>query len=67
MKQLCACIIGTWLAAALPAAGAPPPVRGFGVDETLDRGAILAPALDRVQVSGADLPVFVRLIVRPAD
>jgi hypothetical protein len=67
MKQLCACVIGTWLAAALPAAGAPPPLRGFGVDETLDRAAILAPALDRVQLSGLDLPVFVRLILRPAD
>jgi len=67
MKQLCACLLGTWLAAAVPAAAAPPPLRGFGADETLDQEAVLAPALDRARLSGADLPVFVRLILRRAD
>jgi len=67
MKQMCACLLATWLAAAAPAAAAPPPLRGFGADETLDRGAVLAPALDRARMSGAELPVFVRLILRRAD
>ncbi len=54
-----------WVVAA--AATAAPPVRGVGVDETLDRDAVLAPALDRARLAGVDLPVFVRLLVRRAD
>jgi hypothetical protein len=67
MKHLCGAVIGVWLAIAVPALGAPPPLRGLGVDETLDKGPILAPALDRARVGAADLPVFVRLLVRSGD
>lgn len=67
MKALRAAAFALVLAAAPPALAAPPPLRGFGVDETLDADAVLAPALDRAQAGGADLPVFVRLIVRQAD
>jgi hypothetical protein len=66
MRHFCACIIGAWLAAA-PAAAAPPAIRGIGIDETLDRDAVLAAALDRAKLAGADLPVFVRLTVRRGD
>jgi hypothetical protein len=51
MKHVCVCVIGACLAAVLPAAGASPPIRGFGVDETLDRDAVLAPALDRARLT----------------
>jgi hypothetical protein len=54
------------LASVLPAAGAPPILRGLGIDETLDGIAILAPALDLAHVKAADLPVFVRLLVKRA-
>jgi len=50
-----------------PAAAAPPAVRGIGVDETLDREAVLAAALDRARLTGTELPMFVRLVVRQAD
>ena len=66
MRQFCAGLIGAWLAAA-PAAAAPPAVRGIGVDETLDREAVLAAALDRARLTGTELPMFVRLVVRQAD
>ena len=67
MKQLHGLIVGLWLAAAVPALGAPAPLRGFGVDETLDKEAILAPALDRARLGAADLPLFVRLLVGRDD
>ena len=56
-----------WLAAASLAAGAPQALKGVGIDETLDRDAVLAPALDRVRLAAPGPPVFVRLLVRRAD
>jgi hypothetical protein len=67
MKQLYGCVIGLWLAAAVPALGAPAPLRGLGIDETLDKDPILAQVLDRARLGAADLPVFVRLLVRRGD
>jgi hypothetical protein len=68
MKHLGALVVGAWLATVLPALGAPPSIlKGLGVDETLDKEAILGPALDRIRLGAADLPVFVRLLVRRAD
>ncbi len=67
MKHLFGWLVGLSLAAAVPVLGAPAPLRGLGVDETLDKGPILAPAVDRARVDPADLPVFVRLLVRRGD
>jgi hypothetical protein len=67
MKRLAAFAIVAWLAATASALGASPTIRGMGIDETLDKDAVLAPALDRARLGAADLPVFVRLLVRRAD
>ncbi|HEX7486302.1 MAG TPA: sigma-E factor regulatory protein RseB domain-containing protein [Vicinamibacterales bacterium] len=67
MKPLGAFVIVVSLAAVAPAFGELPRLRGLGVDETLDNQAVLAPALDRARLGAADLPVFVRLLVRRAD
>jgi hypothetical protein len=66
MKWILALTLTAWLAAAL-AAAAPPALKGIGIDETLDRDAVLATALDRARLTGSDVPVFVRLLVRRAD
>lgn len=63
-RHAAAFAIGMWLAAALPVVAATPTLRGLGVDETLDGTAVLAAALDIARVSPADVPVFVRLLVR---
>jgi hypothetical protein len=66
MRRIFALTAIAWLAATL-AAATPPALKGIGVDETLDHDAVLAPALDRARLTGSDLPVFVRLLVRRAD
>ncbi len=66
MRLIVALAATAWLAAPL-AAAAPPTLKGIGIDETLDRDAVLAPALDRARLTGSDVPVFVRLLVRRAD
>ena len=66
MKRILALTAIAWLAATL-AAATPPALKGIGVDETLDRDAVLAPALDRARLTGSDVPVFVRLLLRRAD
>ncbi len=66
MNRILALTATAWLAAALAAAG-PPTLKGVGIDETLDRDAVLAPALERARLTGSDVPVFVRLLVRRAD
>jgi len=66
MRLIVALTATAWLAAAL-AAAAPPPLKGIGIDETLDRDAVLAPALDRARLNASDVPMFVRLLVRRAD
>jgi len=43
------------------------PFRGVGIEETLDRPPILAPALDAARLAKAGLPLFVRLVVKAAD
>ncbi len=64
---IAACVVATCLAASIPALAAPPPVRGLGVDESLDKEPTLAAAIDRARLGSADLPVFVRLLVHRAD
>ena len=55
------------LAPAAPAASPSPsvPLRGVGVEESLDAGPVLAPALEARPTTG--VPLFVRLTVAPAD
>ncbi|HEV7499287.1 MAG TPA: hypothetical protein VGQ33_04745, partial [Vicinamibacteria bacterium] len=55
------------LAPAVPAASPSPsvPLRGVGVEESLDAGPVLAPALEARPATG--VPLFVRLTVAPAD
>jgi MucB/RseB family protein len=55
------------LAPAAPAASPSPsvPLRGVGVEESLDAGPVLAPALEARPATG--VPLFVRLTVAPAD
>lgn len=43
------------------------PLRGVGIEETLDSPPILAPALDAARLVKAGLPLFVRLVVKAAD
>lgn len=66
MKRLSAFAIVAWLASTASALGASQTIKGVGIDETLDKDAVLAPALDRARVGATDLPVFVRLLVRRA-
>ena len=57
------------LAVALAPAGAaapPAPLRGVGVEETLDAGPVLAPALEQAHTAPG-VPVFVRLTVSPRE
>ena len=57
------------LAVALAPAGAaahPAPLRGVGVEETLDAGPVLAPALEQAHTAPG-VPVFVRLTVSPGE
>lgn len=57
------------LAFALAPAGAAPhaaPLRGVGVEETLDSGPVLAPALGQIPTA-AGAPMFVRLTVSPQE
>lgn len=61
-----ALVAGCLIASVLSALAATPPLKGLGIDETLDTGPVLAEALDRVRPR-ADTPLFVRLILRRAD
>jgi hypothetical protein len=67
MRRRLALAALAWLAAASQVRGAPPTIKGIGIDETLDRDAVLAPALDRARLSAPGPPVFVRLLVHRAD
>jgi hypothetical protein len=67
MRRLLVLAATAWLCASALATAAPPAIRGIGVDETLDRDAVLALALDRARLAGSSLPVFVRLLVGRAD
>jgi hypothetical protein len=53
------------LAPAAPAAAPSVPLRGVGVEESLDAGPVLAPTLEGRPATG--VPLFVRLTVTPAD
>lgn len=55
------------LALAPAAAASPPPtLRGVGVEESLDAGPVLAPALEPARTA-AGVPLFVRLTVAPGE
>lgn len=63
MKRLSACLLVAWIASTSSALAASQSIKGVGIDETLDKDAVLAPALDRARVGATGLPVFVRLLV----
>lgn len=62
MKSACAAAIVLCVALAASHAVAATQLKGLGVDETLEKPPILAPALERSR-SPTTVPVFVRLIV----
>ena len=51
----------------VPAVAGPVGLRGIGVDETLDQGAVLAAALEGTNLKAAGMPLFVRLSAHRAQ